>query len=147
MSHVGGTVSHLWNTHIKPRADARYVNESQVKTVRGAYFIEATAAGANTIATDSISFGFTMPTAPVAHFINSGATPPAECPGTVQLPKALPGHLCVYEGISQNTTNRATWNPTGGGGTTATRMGVGLYAYSDAAGQFKSHGTWAVTTP
>jgi hypothetical protein len=24
--HVGGTVSHLWNKHIKPRADARYVN-------------------------------------------------------------------------------------------------------------------------
>jgi hypothetical protein len=26
MSHVGGTVSHLWNDHIKPKADARYVN-------------------------------------------------------------------------------------------------------------------------
>jgi uncharacterized protein YfiM (DUF2279 family) len=26
MSHVGGTVGHLWNDHIKPRADARYVN-------------------------------------------------------------------------------------------------------------------------
>ena len=25
-SHVGGTVGHLWNDHIKPRADARYVN-------------------------------------------------------------------------------------------------------------------------
>jgi hypothetical protein len=25
-SHVGGTVSHLWNQHIKPRADARYAN-------------------------------------------------------------------------------------------------------------------------
>ena len=26
MSHVGGTVGHLWNNHIKPRADARYAN-------------------------------------------------------------------------------------------------------------------------
>jgi hypothetical protein len=26
MGHVGGTVSHLWNDHIKPRADARYAN-------------------------------------------------------------------------------------------------------------------------
>jgi hypothetical protein len=26
MSHVGGTVGHLWKDHIKPRADARYVN-------------------------------------------------------------------------------------------------------------------------
>ena len=25
VSHVGGTVSHLWNQHIKPKADARYV--------------------------------------------------------------------------------------------------------------------------
>jgi hypothetical protein len=24
--HVGGTVSHLWNQHIKPKADARYAN-------------------------------------------------------------------------------------------------------------------------
>lgn len=26
MSHVGGTVGHLWNDHIRPRADARYIN-------------------------------------------------------------------------------------------------------------------------
>jgi hypothetical protein len=25
-AHVGGTVSHLWNQHIKPRADVRYAN-------------------------------------------------------------------------------------------------------------------------
>ena len=25
-AHVGGTVSHLWNQHIKPKTDARYVN-------------------------------------------------------------------------------------------------------------------------
>jgi hypothetical protein len=26
--HVGGTVSHLWNTHIKPRTDARYYTKT-----------------------------------------------------------------------------------------------------------------------
>jgi hypothetical protein len=25
-AHVGGTVSHLWNTHLKPKADTRYAN-------------------------------------------------------------------------------------------------------------------------
>ncbi len=25
-AHVGGTVSHLWKTHIKPKADTRYAN-------------------------------------------------------------------------------------------------------------------------
>jgi hypothetical protein len=28
-AHIGGTVNHLWN-HLKPKADARYVNESEL---------------------------------------------------------------------------------------------------------------------
>lgn len=28
-AHVGGTVNHLWN-HLKPKADARYVNETEL---------------------------------------------------------------------------------------------------------------------
>jgi hypothetical protein len=28
-AHVGGTVSHLWNKHIKPRADKRYVRKEE----------------------------------------------------------------------------------------------------------------------
>jgi len=28
-AHVGGTVNHLWN-HLKPKADARYVNEGEL---------------------------------------------------------------------------------------------------------------------
>jgi hypothetical protein len=28
-AHIGGTVSHVWN-HLKPRADARYVNEQEL---------------------------------------------------------------------------------------------------------------------
>ena len=35
VSHVGGTVSHLWNQHIKPRADARYVRAVEVLSVNG----------------------------------------------------------------------------------------------------------------
>jgi len=30
-AHVGGTVLHLWNQHIKPKADARYVNVNELK--------------------------------------------------------------------------------------------------------------------
>jgi hypothetical protein len=29
-AHVGGTVSHLWTKHIRPKADARYYRKSQV---------------------------------------------------------------------------------------------------------------------
>ncbi len=28
-AHVGGSVNHLWN-HLKPKADKRYVNESEL---------------------------------------------------------------------------------------------------------------------
>jgi hypothetical protein len=31
--HVGGTVSHLWNQHIKPRADARYLQNTKTIVV------------------------------------------------------------------------------------------------------------------
>ena len=35
VSHVGGTVSHLWNQHIKPRADARYARAVETFAVNG----------------------------------------------------------------------------------------------------------------
>lgn len=31
-AHVGGTVGHLWNDHIKPKADARYLQNTIVIT-------------------------------------------------------------------------------------------------------------------
>jgi hypothetical protein len=38
-SHVGGTVTHLWRDHIRPRADARYVTKLEARSayVRVAY--------------------------------------------------------------------------------------------------------------
>jgi hypothetical protein len=33
MGHVGGTVGHLWNDHIKPRGDARYL-QNTVRVVK-----------------------------------------------------------------------------------------------------------------
>ena len=35
-SHVGGTVLHLWNDHIKPKADARYPTRDQLTSNGGA---------------------------------------------------------------------------------------------------------------
>jgi hypothetical protein len=42
VSHVGGTVSHLWNQHIKPRADARYVRAGSVVQQDGNVIVVST---------------------------------------------------------------------------------------------------------
>ena len=146
-AHFQTSIAHIWK-HITPLADKRYVKKSEVRTITGTYFIEATGAAGSAVASDSISFGRTLKTAPTAHFIKVDDTPPAACPGTVTAPRARAGHLCVYESRMANVaSNRGIWNPTGTGGFTSTRMGTGVYAYSNAAGQFWSHGTWAVTIP
>jgi hypothetical protein len=142
-AHVGGTVSHLWNQHIKPRADARYVKKSAIKTIQGNYAGGAVADSSSDSAWESISWGFDLRTAPVEHFIPAGGTPPASCPGTAINPKAAPGHLCVYEAVATNSSVQLFTGTTGGGG--ASRWGEGLWIISAAAGNFFSYGTWAVT--
>ena len=42
VGHVGGTVSHLWNQHIKPKADARYARAVQVVQADGNTIIVST---------------------------------------------------------------------------------------------------------
>jgi hypothetical protein len=145
MSHVGGTVSHLWNTHIKPKADARYVKKSAIKTIQGNYAGGAVAASANDDAWENISWGFDLGTAPQEHYIPDGGVPPAECPGTAENPQAAPGHLCVFESFSVNLASVTIFTGTTGGTGQASRWGAGLWIQSTAAGNFFSYGTWAVT--
>jgi hypothetical protein len=142
-SHIG-SVTHLWNHHIKPKADARYLKKSAVKTIQGDWAAGLQAASTNDDGWDNISFGFRLPAAPTAHFIQQGTAPPAECPGTDANPKAAPGHLCVYE---HDSTNRGsvTIFAAGTGGGTGDRWGAGLWLQPAAAGNAWSYGTWAVT--
>lgn len=51
---------------------------------------------------DTIAFSFTLPIEPAVapHYVPTGTT--AECPGVVAgVPKAEPGHLCVYAGSGE----------------------------------------------
>ena len=72
-AHVGGSVTHLWNQHIKPRTDARYYTKTQAngrflpggnlpagKTVRGTYWMGATAGAGFDLATSEILFGWRL---------------------------------------------------------------------------------------
>ena len=77
-------------------------------------------------------------------------TPPAECPGTITNPQALPGYLCVYESRIANNDGLEAFSPFEGAQNTATRFGVGLNIDGpfDANAEHRtSKGTWAVTAP
>ena len=117
-------------------------------TLRGAYAVFGTASSSGALAGDQISFGFELSAAPTAHFINSGATPPAACPGTAAQPEAAPGNLCIYEGTVANVGARTFQDPvTLLTGSTVRAWGAEVGAVSAAAGNFYTAGSWAVTAP
>jgi hypothetical protein len=144
-AHFRSSIDHIWS-HIKPKADARYVNETAIKTIQGDYAGGAAgAAGAGNSAWEGISWGFDFGTAPSEHYIPEGGTPPAECPGSALNPAAAPGHLCIYETSGANSTV-IPFTGTNGGTNQASRWGAALWIISDGAGDFWSYGTWAVTS-
>src|SRR3954471_370008 len=73
------------------------------KTLRGVYAVGGAAGGPAFLAIGAISFSFPLASAPTAHVIPDGGTPPNECPGNDGNPQAAPGHLCVYEASNLNT--------------------------------------------
>jgi hypothetical protein len=111
------------------------------KTARGAYASSGFATAAGNVARDAQSFFYQLSAEPDTHFVADGAVAPPQCPGTKEAPAALPGHLCVYEHVSQNATTLID-DPAG-----TLRQGFIIQTSSAAAGQFQSRGTWAVTAP
>lgn len=107
------------------------------ETVRGAYNTGGTAAAATALANTSISFISLLSAAPKAVIVPEKASPPAECPGSVSVPQARPGFLCVYEEERLNTAGLMVNG--------SVRSGATIFIFSEAAGTFYSFGTWAVT--
>ena len=118
------------------------------KTVRGVFAPGGTAADANSIAQEGVSFGWGMADFPIVHYIEFGATPPPECPGTPTAPQAQAGHLCIYEADSVNVSGVCVFNPahTSDPSCTATSLrGFGIGITSETSGDFWLQGSWAVT--
>jgi hypothetical protein len=113
------------------------------KSLRGTYAASGTAAAGGVVVRDAPSFAFPLPSAWTSHVILDGAAAPAECPGNVDAPEALPGHLCVYEGFGNNRV-LLTDAPAGTG---SESFGWIAQITAVAAGSFQSRGTWAVTAP
>ena len=97
------------------------------------------------LATSEISFVWSFSAPPVPHFIEEGDPAPVQCPGTVLMPEAVPGHLCVYEEEAQSAGVRGVTGPDGDDSTF--RVGAHLFVRSAAPGLFWSSGTWAATAP
>jgi hypothetical protein len=119
------------------------------KTIRGVFAPGGSADTQGELAQESISFGFSIANGvnPVAHFIEAGAQPPPQCPGTVHNPAAQPGHLCVYESVFSNVSSLCVFNPVNNACGESAVRGFGIQIFSDGPSEFWSQGSWAVTAP
>ena len=117
------------------------------KTLRGVFAPGGTAAGADSLTQESISFGFTSAGFPTVHYIPVGTSPPPECPGTKTQPEAAPGQLCLYEAHTGNVTAICVFNPVTNACGEAAGRGFGIAITAAASGDFWLQGSWAVTAP
>lgn len=124
----------------KTESDAKYAPYPNV--LRGTFSVVGPASAAGQEFSNSVSFGVQFPTAPIAHFINAGAVPPAGCSGTPAAPNASPGHLCVFERTGANVSSRNVFGEAGIPGTVSA-FGFNTYIISAAAGTVYSYGSWA----
>jgi hypothetical protein len=100
----------------------------------------------------AVSFMLSLPVAPTGeqiHYIKVGEPVPPGCGGTVESPVALPGNLCIFEGVSVgNEANRGEVNPINDEAPNISMpvFGFGVYASCEAIACF-NEGAWAVTAP
>ncbi|HEY6729996.1 MAG TPA: hypothetical protein VI039_03115 [Solirubrobacterales bacterium] len=114
------------------------------QTLRGVFSLGSTGASAD-LTRGAVSFQFPLLSQPSVTVLKKGETS-ANCSGlgsgNSQTPQATGGNLCVYVTESKNldtTTPLAAENNT--------RLGFGLVAKADLAGEYYAYGQWAVTAP
>jgi hypothetical protein len=98
----------------------------------------------------AVSFLLSLPVAPTGehiHYIKVGEPVPPGCGGTVAAPVALPGNLCIFEGVSVgNEANRGEVNPINDEAPNISMpvFGFGVYATCEVL-ECVDEGSWAVT--
>lgn len=116
-AHLKGGVKHVWNEHIKAKtkklaytkkkADRRFLPHSNLPPGKSIEGIWAVTELDNYAGWHSETLPQRLPAAVAVNYIlpdgtNLADQPASNCPGTVKRPEALRGHLCVYEGASEN---------------------------------------------
>jgi len=118
-------------------------------TLRGLFSAWDEVPGAGVAIGDNISFGWTLSSAPTAHFIKVGASVPAGCSGTPESPGAAPGNLCVFEVENTNVldSDYVIWSPPSDTVGSAEAYGAAIFSRSSGGGEVLFGGSWAVTAP
>jgi hypothetical protein len=129
------------SSYTKAESDGKYLPKQAL--IRGQYAAIGTAGAVGARVGDNITFGVTLSAAPGVNYLNAGAAPTANCPGTAAAPNAAPGQLCVYEVSSTNANQRLIWNAaTGAVG--ASVYGAIVHVSATAVGETVVFGTWAL---
>ncbi len=150
MGKAGLNWTSIWKTKLQHQADQRYYTKTQAKkafapkprTVRGTYTVIGDAVQGS-LGT-SISWGWSFDAAPKVHYVESGATPPAACPGSVGNPKAKAGHLCIYENVAINRQAPVICAATNDCGV-ASPFGALIVVFATAPTHVDVSGSWAAT--
>lgn len=124
-------------------------------TLRGNYAIGAPAGTQSGYVRTGVSFGLRLPSDPTVHKVPAGGPKPPECQGTIYMPEAAPGHLCIYQrdeiGIGTLFVCRqaSANNPDENGGSCddAGRTGATIEAQPTGTSVHAADGSWAVTAP
>lgn len=92
-----------------------------------------------------ISFGLRVAKEPEALFMDPGASPTQECPGTFEAPKAAAGYLCVY--VNGPETVNVKSPSTGGYGYSGDLHSGAVITLNpeNVSAEAVGRGTWAVT--
>lgn len=128
-----GSYAPAGSSFTKVESDARYAPRPTL--IRGAYAMEDSAGPIQLDA--AISFGTTLSSVPVPHFIAAGAPVPPGCSGTAAAPNAAAGHLCIFEKLSNNVASRGVFQ-------TSTFGAVAYISPSVGGSGVWSIGSWAV---
>lgn len=87
----------------------------------------------------TISYPFRLAVAPGVTFLDVGELPSPTCPGDVDDPKAVSGHLCIYQSV--NRTGVTLVNISGNAG----KIGAAFSVLAPQGDEFEVVGSWAVT--
>ena len=146
-SHIG-SVTHLWNSHIRPKADDRYMNETAQTgdVMRGSFSARYVPHTPNPffLVADSFPSRLKLNTPePTLEYVDvSGGAPFTQnCPG---MGRAATGILCVYGYNTENLSTGSPVTPSGGSSDNNRYFGFSLDVFpEDAAAPGWIIASWA----
>lgn len=112
------------------------------KTQTGAYGFASTRSEVGSPYTPAVETSYPLPISfePTVEIIESGGSPTANCPGSVDNPAAARGFLCLYGGREDVPMDVETLPGQG-------HYGFLLFFEAEPGENYENYGAWAVTAP